>query len=88
MRIFYFKCMNYWVYVIKSEEGYKYTGMTEDLRRRVEEHNQKRKSFWTKRGNNWRVIYSEEFSSSNEALKKEKWMKSGHGKKFLKERGL
>jgi len=80
--------MNYWVYVIKSEEGYKYTGMTEDLRRRVEEHNQKRKSFWTKRGNNWRVIYSEEFSSSNEALKKEKWMKSGHGKKFLKERGL
>jgi len=80
--------MNYWVYVIKSEEGYKYTGMTEDLRRRVEEHNQKRKSFWTKRGNNWRVIYSEEFSSSNEALKKERWMKSGHGKKFLKERGL
>ena len=78
----------YFVYVIKSEEGYRYTGMTEDLEQRREEHNEKRKSFWTKRGTNWRVVYFEEFETKQEALKRERWLKSGHGKKFLKEKCL
>lgn len=80
--------MTYTVYVIRSEEGFRYTGMTEDLNKRLGEHNNKTKSFWTKRGNKWQLIYSEEFSTKQEALKRESWMKSGHGKKFLKERGL
>ena len=62
--------------------------MTEDLERRLSEHNNKSKSFWTKRGSNWEVIYSEEFESRQEAMKRERWMKSGHGKKLLKEKGL
>jgi putative endonuclease len=80
--------MKYIVYVIKSEEGFRYTGMTEDLERRIEEHNSKSKSFWTKRGSNWKIIYTKEFDTKNEALKYERWMKSGHGKKLLKELGL
>jgi len=80
--------MKYFVYVIKSSEGYYYTGMTEDLERRLSEHNNKSKSFWTKRGSNWEVIYSEKFESRQEAMKREHWMKSGHGKKLLKEKGL
>jgi putative endonuclease len=80
--------MKYFVYVIKSSEGYHYTGMTEDLERRLAEHNNKTKSFWTKRGTNWKVIYSEEFVSKQEAMKRERWMKSGHGNKLLKEKGL
>ena len=80
--------MKYSLYVIKSLEGYYYTGMTEDLKRRLSEHNNKTKSFWTKRGTNWEVIYSEEFDNKKDALKKERWMKSGHGKKLLKEMGL
>ncbi|MBM4176226.1 MAG: GIY-YIG nuclease family protein, partial [Ignavibacteria bacterium] len=55
--------MKYFVYVILSREGYRYTGMTEDLERRLQEHNEKVKSFWTKRGNDWRVIYFEEFET-------------------------
>jgi len=62
--------------------------MTEDSERRLSEHNNKSKSFWTKRGSNWEVIYSEEFESRQEAMKRERWMKSGHGKKLLKEKGL
>ena len=62
--------------------------MTEDLGRRLIEHNNKTKSFWTKRGTNWEVIYFEEFDSRQEALKRERWMKSGHGTKLLKEKGL
>lgn len=80
--------MKYFVYVTKSSEGYYYTGMTEDLERRVTEHNKKTKSFWTKRGTNWEVIYVEEFDSRQEAMKRERWMKSGHGTKLLKGKGL
>ena len=80
--------MKYFIYVIKSSERYYYTGMTEDLERRLSEHNNKSKSLWTKRGSNWEVIYSEEFESRQEAMKRERWMKSGHGTKLLKEKGL
>jgi len=75
------------VYVIKSEEGFQYTGMTEDLSKRLTEHNNKSLSFWTKRGRNWKLIYSEEYNSNAEALKREKWLKSGIGRKYLKESG-
>jgi putative endonuclease len=80
--------MKYYVYVIKSAEGYLYTGMTEDLNRRLSEHNSKSKSFWTKRGTSWEIIYFEEFNNRQEAMKRERWMKSGHGTKHLKEKGL
>ncbi|HQF42743.1 MAG TPA: GIY-YIG nuclease family protein [Ignavibacteriaceae bacterium] len=42
--------MNYYVYVIKSKEGFTYTGMTNDLEKRLVEHNEKTLSFW-KEGN-------------------------------------
>ena len=72
------------VYVIKCCEGYKYTGVTEDLENRLFQHNNKLLSFWTRRGTNWRLIYSEVYSSKSEALKREKWLKTGVGREFLK----
>jgi putative endonuclease len=72
------------VYVIKSVEGFRYTGMTEDLQNRLQEHNNKSKSFWTKRGNQWRLIFFKNFASKSEALKYEKWLKSGVGREYLK----
>ena len=81
--IFYFKSMFY-VYVIKSSEGYNYTGMTEDIAKRLKEHNDKTLSFWTKRGNNWKLIYREEFETKTDALKREKWLKTGVGREYLK----
>jgi len=74
----------FYVYIVKSREGFKYTGMTEDLEKRLAEHNEKKLSFWTKRGNEWKVVYSEVFESKSEALKREKWLKSGVGREFLK----
>ncbi|MDP2038926.1 MAG: GIY-YIG nuclease family protein [Ignavibacteria bacterium] len=75
----------YTVYVIKSSEGLQYTGMTEDVEKRIIEHNNKTLSFWTKRGSNWEIIYKEEFESKAEALKREKWLKSGVGRNYIKE---
>ena len=77
--------MIYYVYLIKSKEGYRYTGFTEDLKKRLIEHNDKKLSFWTKRGTNWKLIYKEEFKNKTEALKREKWLKTGIGREFLKQ---
>ncbi|NOX65342.1 MAG: GIY-YIG nuclease family protein [Chlorobi bacterium] len=74
----------YYTYVIKSKEGLHYTGMTENLENRLKQHNNRALSFWTKRGTNWRLIYFEEFDNKTDALIKEKWLKSGVGREFLK----
>jgi len=74
---------NYFVYVIRSKENFKYTGMTEDLEKRIGEHNDKKLSFWTKRGSDWKIIYKEEFNNKTDALKREKWLKSGVGREYL-----
>ena len=58
--------------------------MTEDLEFRLKQHNNKTLSQWTKRGNNWKLAYKEEYISKSEALKREKWLKTGAGKDFLK----
>jgi predicted GIY-YIG superfamily endonuclease len=60
--------MKYFVYVIESDEGFRYKGMTDNLDRRIAEHNGKTLSFWTKRGKNWKLIYKEEFESKTEAI--------------------
>ena len=56
--------------------------MTEDLELRMKQHNEGTLSFWTKRGTNWQLIYSEEFDNKSEALKKEKWLKTGAGREY------
>ena len=75
----------YHVYVIQSDEGYTYTGQTDDLPRRLSEHNNHQLSFWTKRGNNWKLIHSEEFENRSDAMKREKWLKTGIGREYIKE---
>jgi len=75
--------MLFFVYIIRSEEGYYYTGQTSDLQRRLLEHNSGI-SHSTKHGHNWQVIYKEEFSTRSEAMKREKWFKTGVGREWLK----
>jgi putative endonuclease len=74
----------YYVYVIESKERFHYKGMTDNLERRLVEHNNKELSFWTKRGTEWKLIYKEEFDNKTEALKQEKWLKTGVGREYLK----
>ena len=76
--------MEFTVYVIESHEGYRHTGMTEDLITRLKQHNKRSLSFWTKRGTNWKLIYSEEFETKSDSIKREKWLKSGVGREYLK----
>ena len=74
----------FYVYAIKSlKDGRIYVGMCSNLENRLKEHNAgKTKS--TKGFMPWFFIYSEEVKSRLEARKREKYLKSGVGKEFLK----
>jgi len=74
--------MSYYVYVIESEEGFRYTGHTPDLNRRLKEHNLGL-THSTKHGHNWEVIYTEAYETRSEAMKREKYFKSGAGRRYL-----
>lgn len=74
----------FFVYAIKSNDrNYIYVGLTNNLDRRIEEHNSG-KNRTTKPYRPFRLIYSETFSTRSEARIKEKILKSGFGKEYLK----
>jgi putative endonuclease len=75
----------YFVYVLYSEKvNCKYTGYTEDLTRRLNEHNQEILGKFTKGKGPWILIYQEEFATRKEALIREKELKTGKGRDFIK----
>ncbi|NNE29509.1 MAG: GIY-YIG nuclease family protein [Saprospiraceae bacterium] len=72
------------VYAIKSlYRNYIYVGLTNNLERRVSEHN-KGYNKKTKPYLPFTLLHSEVFPSREEARKREKQLKSGSGKEFLK----
>ena len=74
----------FYVYVLQSEsdDGW-YIGYSTDLRRRLKEH-QAGKSFATSYRGPWRLIYYEAYLEEADALGREKFLKSGAGRRFLK----
>ncbi len=66
--------MPHTVYVITCRQGKYYIGYTEDLRKRLGQHNEGL-SKWTKRYDDWKVVYKEEYATRTEALKREKYLK-------------
>ncbi len=71
------------VYIIESEkDGIWYTGFTQDLQRRIKEHNTGKSKF-TSGHMPWKLIYSETVEERIDARKKEKYFKSAAGKKYI-----
>ncbi len=75
--------MPYTTYALVSDEGHHYTGHSSDLNLRLARHKLHTTHF-TKKGTNWRIIYSKEFQTRSEAMKREKWLKSGVGREWLR----
>ena len=76
--------MMYTVYVLSSLTDKKsYVGMTDDVERRLMEHNSGRSSY-TSRHMPWKIIYKEEYATLEEAVGREKYLKSASGRRFLK----
>lgn len=74
----------FYVYAISSEiRKYIYVGLTNNLERRIKEHNSGNNRT-TKPYRPFKLIYSEECKDRIEARKREKYLKSGVGKEFLK----
>ena len=65
----------YFVYIMTSRTGTLYTGMTNDLKRRVYQHKQKLIEGFTKRYNVTRLVYFEEFEDVRDAIAREKQIK-------------
>jgi len=77
-----------YVYVIKSESSNKiYIGQTADIDKRLKQHNDPYNNYskYTKQNKGpWKLIYKEEVASRSEALGREKFLKSGKGREFIK----
>ncbi len=73
------------VYVLFSlSSGKTYTGMTSDLLTRFHFHNLKSTKGFTVRFRPWIVVHIEYFTEKSEALLREKELKSGKGRDWLK----
>jgi putative endonuclease len=60
-----------------------YVGHTNNIGRRIIEHNSGL-SPYTKNKGPWEIIYSETFNTLGEAIRREKFLKSGKGREFIK----
>jgi len=76
----------YYVYVIQSRKDKQfYTGFTRDLQTRIQEHNTGRVASTKERGP-FELIYYEACLNEQDGLAREKYLKSGMGKRYLKDR--
>ena len=75
--------MAHFVYFIQSEvDGTFYVGSSHDLLLRLQHHN----DGWTKstKGKRpWKLIYTEEYATKSEALKREQYIKRMKSRKFI-----
>ncbi len=78
------RMMQFFTYAIESEtHKYIYVGLTNDFERRLFEHNSGYNAT-TKPYLPFRKIYLESFATRGEARVRERWLKSGIGKEYLK----
>jgi len=76
----------FYVYALESIENSRlYIGYTNDLRKRLDEHN-RGLNFSTKPFRPWRLIYYEACLNKNDAMRREKYLKTNQGARLLKRR--
>jgi putative endonuclease len=76
----------YYVYVLLSEKDHKfYIGITSDIKKRLEEHNSGKVST-TRNRRPLKLIYWEGCLNQQDAAKREKYLKTTWGKRYIKSR--
>lgn len=76
----------FYTYILQSKKNGKwYTGTTNDLRKRFKEHSAGLSPSTKNRGP-FDIIYYEACSNKQDAFAREKYLKSGMGKRYLKNR--
>jgi putative endonuclease len=75
----------YHVYILQSlKDNRTYVGYSDNVERRFAEHNAGRANA-TKHRRPFKLLFTEEFSTAVEAKKREKYWKSGAGRRKLKQ---
>jgi putative endonuclease len=76
----------HYTYVLKSEKSSQfYTGATNNLKNRLLDHNTG-KVFSTRNKGPFELIYFEACLDKNDAFRREKYLKTGMGKRYIKNR--
>ena len=76
----------YYVYILQSEKDHNfYVGYTNDIKQRLEEHNVGKVSS-TKSRNPLKLIYWEGCLNQQDATRREKYLKTAWGKRYIKTR--
>jgi putative endonuclease len=79
-------CM-YYVYVLLSTKTNRlYTGYTENLRRRFQEHQSGNGGKYTTINKPFKLVYYEAFLEKKDATKQELFYKSGYGREVLNQK--
>lgn len=77
--------MFYFVYVLQnSNDKSLYVGFTKNLNQRIRDHNSGKGSRTTKIKKYWKLVYFEGYRDKRDALGREKFLKGGSGRKYLK----
>ena len=75
----------YYTYVLKSLKNKRnYIGSTDDLKRRLKEHNSGIGGTYTKNNCPFQLIYYEAYIEKKDATASEKFYKTGYGREVLK----
>ena len=75
--------MDYYVYILKFDNGTFYKGITNNLEKRLKQHISKQRK--NKKVKNFKLVHVEIYNNRNDARKMEKFFKSGFGREILKE---
>jgi putative endonuclease len=73
----------FYIYILQSELDWSfYIGFTENIESRVYEHNFGRTGY-SKSKRPWKLIYSEEFGTRTEAIKRERYLKKLKSRRYI-----
>ncbi len=74
----------YTVYILQSvSTGKFYIGQTQNIENRINAHTNGLSPYTKGRGP-WRLVYKEVYTTRSEAMIREKFLKSGKGREFIK----
>ena len=75
---------NYYIYILTNATNtVLYTGVTNDLKRRVHEHKEMKREGFTKRYKCGKLVYCEHTGNINSAIAREKQIKAGSRKRKI-----
>lgn len=75
----------FWTYLLENKNDKSwYIGYTADLKKRLKEHQSGIGAQTTKKKEGWNLIYCEGYLNKKDAEGRERFLKSGSGRKFLK----